>query len=93
LVLQALVFTNKMLPSLNEDERMVQVLGDLDKRYTGSDYSANEGDGQVATPEMIPGLAKTSFPLCMRAMQNSLSATHHLKYKGRLQVRLSLFYD
>jgi len=87
---QALVFTNKMMPSLNEDERMVQILGDLDKRYTGADYSDQAGNGQVATPDMIPDLAKSNFPLCMRAMQRGLQANHHLKYKARLQYGLFL---
>lgn len=86
LLTQALLFANKMLPGLNEDERMVQVLGDLDKRYTGADYGAAEGEGPSVTPEMIRPLAQKSFPLCMRSMQNQLNATHHLKYKARLQV-------
>ncbi len=59
----------------------------MDKRYTGADYGTQEQDGPAVTPEMIPGLAKRSFPLCMRAMQAQLEANHHLKYKARLQVR------
>ncbi len=90
LLTQALLFANKMLPALNEDERMVQVLGDLDKRYTGADYSTQEGDGPVVKPEMIRPLSQKSFPLCMRNMQTTMNATHHLKYKARLQYGLFL---
>ncbi len=83
---QALLFTNKMLPGLNEDERMGAVLKDLDTRYTGADYSSKEGEGPAVTPDMIRPLSQKHFPMCMRAMQNTLNATHHLKYKARLQV-------
>jgi DNA primase large subunit len=87
---QALVFTNKILPNLNEDERIVKVVGDLNSRYTGADYSRKDGDA-VVRPDMIKPMAeKNDFPLCMRSMQAALETTHHLKYKARLQYGLFL---
>ena len=87
---QALVHTNKILPNLNEDERIVKVVGDLNSRYTGADYSRKEGEA-VVSPDMIKPMAdKNDFPLCMRSMQATLESTHHLKYKARLQYGLFL---
>jgi len=87
---QALVFTNKILPSLNEDERIVKVVGELNSRYTGADYTRKEGEPTVR-PEMIKPMAeKNDFPMCMRSMQVALETTHHLKYRARLQYGLFL---
>ena len=71
---QALVFTNKILPNLDEDDRLLKVLGDLDRRYTGQDYGNKEND-DVVTPGEILGLSEKSFPLCMQAMQITLNTT------------------
>ena len=90
LLTQNLALTAKTLPNLDEDDRLVRMLGDLDKRYTGTDKFCN-GDGQCSVkPEMIKPLSEKSFPLCMKAMQKSLDSTHHLKYKARLQYGLFL---
>ena len=78
-----------MLPQVSEDERLVQVLCDLDRRYTGADFTSKEGENSVK-PEMIKPLSEKSFPMCMRAMQYTLNQTHHLKYKARLQYGLFL---
>ena len=42
----------QILPGLNEDERIVQVVGELNSRYTGADYTRKEGEPAVK-PEMI----------------------------------------
>merc|ERR1719323_2361265 len=87
---QALVYTNKILPGLNEHERIVQVVGELNSRYTGADYTRKEGEPSIK-PEMIKPMAeKNDFPLCMRSMQATLDSTHHLKYRARLQYGLFL---
>lgn len=94
LLIQNLALTAKTLPNLDEDDRLVRMLSDLDRRYTaggsGAEGSLFQQDGASVTPEMIRPLSEKSFPLCMRSMQNCLDTSHHLKYKARLQYGLFL---
>lgn len=39
---------------------------------------------------MVPALADSSFPFCMRSMQEALKSSHHLKHEGRQQFGLFL---
>ncbi|KAK3863156.1 hypothetical protein Pcinc_031033 [Petrolisthes cinctipes] len=88
---QALASTNRALPQLEDDERLVRLLQDFDKRYTGSDYSQRKGtDGPRITPDIIDQLAVKSFPLCMRQLNDTLRTSHHLKHGGRLTYGLFL---
>ncbi len=81
--------TAKILPNLDEDDRLIRMLSELDKRYTGDDYASANTD--VIKPEQIKGLcSRGAFPLCMRSMQTTMDKTHHLKYKARLQYGLFL---
>merc|ERR1712083_728982 len=84
-----LVLTCRALPVLEEDSRLVNMVQNLDKRYTGEDYGANKNSARVMPTEIDP-LSKRNFPLCMKNMQEVLSSTHHLKYKARLQYGLFL---
>lgn len=84
-----LALTTKTLPNLEEDDRLVKMLAEMDKRYTGDDYSANNNT-DVVTAEMVRPLSAKSFPMCMKSQQMSMDKDHHLKYKGRLQYGLFL---
>jgi len=84
-----LVLTCRALPVLEEDSRLVNMVQNLDKRYTGEDYGANKNSARVMPTEIDP-LSKRNFPLCMKNMQEVLNSTHHLKYKARLQYGLFL---
>lgn len=56
-----------------------------------SDYSFTAtADGEAITAEMVPELARQSFPLCMRNMQETLKTAKHLKHEGRQQYNLFL---
>lgn len=83
---QALAATARQLPILEEDKRLLQILGSINEAYFGKDYGkgSNAKAGEVV-PEMVDDLSKTSFPLCMRTLHESLRANHHLKHGGRLQ--------
>ncbi|KAK7066972.1 DNA primase large subunit [Halocaridina rubra] len=88
---QALAFTNRALPQLDDDERLFKLLQDFDKRYTGNDYSEKKkGQHHVITPDMIDHIATKSFPPCMRQLNDVLRTTHHLKHGGRLTYGLFL---
>lgn len=84
-----LVLTCRALPQLEEDGRLVSLVHNLDKRYTGEDYGSNKNNEKVL-PAQIDPLSKTNFPACMKAMQDVMSTTHHIKYKARLQYGLFL---
>lgn len=53
LLTQNLSLTAKALPNLDEDDRLIKMLSELDRRYTGEeDFSAN-GEQATVKPEMI----------------------------------------
>ncbi|GAA6011155.1 hypothetical protein JCM11491_006742 [Sporobolomyces phaffii] len=91
---RGLELTAKALPRLDEDTRLVPVLSHLSMGFMAgitSDYSFSAtGDGEAITAEMIPDLARQSFPLCMRNMQENLRISKHLKHEGRQQYNLFL---
>jgi len=84
-----LVLTCRALPVLEDDSRLVNLVTNLDKRYTGEDYGNTKSGGRVM-PQEIDSLSKRNFPLCMKSMQEVLSSTNKIKYKARLQYGLFL---
>merc|ERR1719278_289372 len=84
-----LVLTCRALPVLEDDTRLVSLVQNLDKRYTGEDYGSSKTAGRVM-PQEVAELSKRNFPLCMKSMQEMLNTTHHIKYKARLQYGLFL---
>ena len=44
----------KILPNLDEDERLVKMLSELDKRYTGADYSDNTNTDSIKPEQIKP---------------------------------------
>ncbi|GAA5890816.1 hypothetical protein JCM5296_003430 [Sporobolomyces johnsonii] len=91
---RGLELTAKALPRLDEDTRLVPVLSHLSMGFMAgitSDYSfTGAGDGEAITAEMVPELARQSFPLCMRNMQETLKTSKSLKHDGRQQYNLFL---
>ncbi|KAG0723170.1 DNA primase large subunit [Chionoecetes opilio] len=88
---KAMINTCRALPQLDSDERIVSLLQDFDRRYTGKDYSSRKPEDMChITPDMIDTLAPKSFPPCMRHLNDTLRADHHLKYNGRLIYGLFL---
>lgn len=87
----ALAVTSRAIPQLEEDGRLLSMLGSIHQRYIGNDYlnKKTQFTGEVS-PEMIDSLSKTSFPLCMRTLHDTLRRTHHLRYGGRQQYGLFL---
>lgn len=87
----ALTATSRALPNLEEDSRLLPMLGNLSKQYLGNDYGATNGtEKRKVTPGSIPQLAQESFPLCMRHTQDALAKNHHLKHSARMQYGLFL---
>lgn len=78
----------RVLPDLDNDERLVDLVKNLHTSYTGKDYVVS-GKGTVPI-ESIDQLSKKSFALCMRQCHETLRSKHHLKHEGRLQYGLFL---
>ncbi|GFT66301.1 DNA primase large subunit [Nephila pilipes] len=87
----ALAITSRALPQLEEDTRLISMLSTLHQRYIGTDYTNKKTKftGEIS-PDQIDSYSKTSFPLCMRNLHDTLRKNHHLKYNGRLQYGLFL---
>lgn len=93
---KSLVQTVRVLPRLDEDDRLVPLLNHLAQGFAAtSTYLQDEHDanrnGEI-TAGMVNGLVKEHFPLCMQTMHSALQANHHLKYEGRREYGLFLRY-
>lgn len=86
--------TAKALPRLDEDDRILPILEHLSLGFTAgisSEYAVSTNKlGEAITAEMIAPLSETSFPFCMRSMQDTLKSSKHLKHEGRQQYNLFL---
>jgi DNA primase large subunit len=87
--------TARFLPRLDEDSRLVPILNNLSQGFLAgvpSEWCTGPEDGKSEgiTAEMVDGLAKKHFPMCMRHLHQSLQRDHHLKHFGRLQYGLFL---
>ncbi|KAK4057127.1 DNA primase subunit pri2 [Microbotryomycetes sp. JL221] len=93
-LLHGLEMTAKALPRLDEDSRLLPVLEHLSMGFQAgisSEYSyVGQGNGEEITAHMVPALARESFPLCMRSLQQTLEESKHLKHNGRQQYNLFL---
>ncbi|XP_061425179.1 DNA primase large subunit isoform X3 [Lethenteron reissneri] len=86
---RALTITARLLPSVQEDERLQPLLTHLSKSYIGQDYSAPKHAGQISLDQLDSHAAR-SFPLCMRQVHSALREHHHLRHGGRMQYGLYL---
>lgn len=80
--------TVRMLPQLENDERILNLIKGLHTTYTGKDYTVNKTDSVPI--ECLDQLAGKSFPLCMRSCHETLRNKHHHKHGGRMQYGLFL---
>ena len=58
--------------------------------YTNSTLTGADGSSMTITADMIAALVRKHAPMCMRQLQETLSATHHLRHYSRLQYNLFL---
>ncbi|KAF8447622.1 DNA primase, large subunit [Boletus edulis BED1] len=89
----ALEYTAKMLPRLDEDTRLIPILNNLSQGFLAgvpSDWVNPSATGDEIRADMVDGLARKHFPMCMRNMQECLVRDRHLKHFGRLQYGLFL---
>lgn len=85
---EGLDYAFKILPAVEEDDRIYGLIKNLHTTYIGKDYSV--GEGARISVEHLEQLSKKSYPLCMRLLHENLKTTHHLKHGGRMQYGLFL---
>ncbi|KAJ9554578.1 hypothetical protein OSB04_018623, partial [Centaurea solstitialis] len=89
---KALVLTNRKWTSMireQEKDRLTPIVEALSTSYLGPDYSQAKELGEMSLKD-IDQAARTSFPLCMRHLFDTVREDHHLKHGGRMQLGLFL---
>ncbi|KAL9604868.1 MAG: hypothetical protein Q9219_000316 [cf. Caloplaca sp. 3 TL-2023] len=88
-----LELTARVLPRLDEDDRLSPILDHLSKNFATPDSMLADSETAVAgghiNASSIDRLAQ-NFPLCMRNLHITLRRNNHLKHFGRLQYTLFL---
>lgn len=85
---RSLEATSKLLPRLEEDDRIKPILLNVEKQYIGSNFNEiSQFTGSLNAQQVDP-LVQRHAPLCMRNLNDSLKQDHHLKHTARLQYGL-----
>ncbi|KAA8902507.1 hypothetical protein TRICI_005868 [Trichomonascus ciferrii] len=87
---KALIATGKVLPRLDEDDRLVKILRHLADGGIPSTNKIKINTNGEFTADQVDALASKHFPMCMRWMHNSDRARHHAFYDNRTQYGLFL---
>ncbi|KAG8863375.1 hypothetical protein FRB96_008867 [Tulasnella sp. 330] len=92
---KALDETEKSLPRLDEDDRLIPILEHLSRGFLAgvtSEYNSGDevADGDRVTAEMVEEMSRKHWPMCMRNLQEQLKRDKHLKHYARLQYGLFL---
>lgn len=85
---KGLIATMRILPEIEKDERIFNVIKGLHESYIGENYSMDNKDKVCI--ENIDQLSKKSFPLCMQQCHGILRNNHYLQHSGRQQYGLFL---
>lgn len=89
---QQLIITLRLLPGLDEDERLVPILDNLSRGYVSNQFQGfHESDGSDSDVNALNVQQfEKYFPACARRLMEGLKEKHHLKYEGRQQFTLFL---
>ncbi len=77
-----------MLPTLDDDERIMPVLYSFAHQKVSREYVAKKNQNEMTADE-VKG-ASIHFPPCMMSMYQSLVKDGHLKHQARIQFGLFL---
>ena len=69
LLTQNIALTAKILPNLDEDDRLIRMLSELDKRYTGADYTLDKNSKDTIKPEQIKPLKGQAHHMFSRILK------------------------
>ncbi|KAF9363010.1 hypothetical protein BGX34_005082 [Mortierella sp. NVP85] len=84
----ALEVTGLALPRMDEDDRLMPVLNNINKQYLGREFTTSAIAGEIQAQD-VDNL-KDHMPLCMENLHDELRRNKHLKHWGRIQYGLFL---
>lgn len=90
---QDLIATQRSLPQLNEDDRLLPILEHLSSGYAISDFHQdrfNKEDGDITAKSVYSKEISDNYPLCAKNLFRGLKDNHHLRYNGRQQLTFFL---
>ncbi|KAL1925435.1 uncharacterized protein VTP21DRAFT_318 [Calcarisporiella thermophila] len=85
----AMEAASKALPRLDEDDRLVPVLNNINTQSSGKEFTASVPIAGKVSANDVPNL-EHHFPLCMRHLYSQLTKDKHMKHGGRMQFGLFL---
>ncbi|KAI7868588.1 eukaryotic and archaeal DNA primase, large subunit-domain-containing protein [Spinellus fusiger] len=90
-LLKAMEATAKLLPRMEEDNRLRPILLNVEKQYIGKEYGESDpASGEAIKAADVNKAVYAHAPLCMRHLHTTLHKNHHLRHGGRLQYGLFL---
>lgn len=90
---QQLLATLRLLPGLDEDERLIPILDNLSNGYVSSEFQGFEEGADVGDSEVTANNVKQFekyFPACAHRLLDGLEEHHHLRFTGRQQFTMFL---
>ncbi|KAI1315250.1 hypothetical protein EDD11_001082 [Mortierella claussenii] len=84
----ALEVTGRALPRMDEDDRLMPVLNNINKQYLGREFTTSAVAGEIQAQD-VDGL-KVHMPLCMEHLHSELRREKHTRHGGRMQYGLFL---
>lgn len=87
---KALAEASTMFEDVSTDSRIGPLLRNMNKMYTGRDFSKSGTAIDKLTPDKIDLASELNMPLCMKNLHSNLRKDHKLKHWGRLQYGLFL---
>ncbi|KAF9904093.1 hypothetical protein EC991_003068 [Linnemannia zychae] len=84
----ALEATGRALPKMDEDDRLMPVLNNINKQYLGREFTTSAIAGEIQAGD-IDSL-KVHMPLCMEHLHDELRREKHTRHGGRMQYGLFL---
>ncbi|KAF9026511.1 hypothetical protein BGZ52_006614 [Haplosporangium bisporale] len=85
---QALEVTGRALPRMDEDNRLMPVLNNINKQYLGREFTTSAVAGEIQAQDV--DALKIHMPLCMEHLHDELRREKHTKHGGRMQYGLFL---
>ncbi|KAF9942500.1 hypothetical protein BGZ67_001482 [Mortierella alpina] len=84
----ALELTGRALPRMDEDDRLMPVLNNINKQYLGREFTTSAIAGEIQAQDVDD--LKVHMPMCMEHLHDELRREKHTRHGGRMQYGLFL---